>query len=191
MLKLVSRMLLYLVLAAPAAGAQTPDLDRLMRALAARGDAAASFVEEQHLAALDRPLRSSGELSYRAPDAIEKRTLTPRAEALRYADGSVTIERGGRRTHLDLQRYPQVLPFIESIRATLAGDRPALEKLFELTLDGDERDWVLRLVPLDPKTRELVREIRVDGSEADLLRLTVERTNGDRSVTTMTPHPPR
>jgi hypothetical protein len=167
------------------------ELDALMHSLAARGSAAASFVEQQQLAALELPLESSGELSYQPPDELEKRTLTPRAEILRYSNGVVSTERSGRRTRLDLQRYPQILPFVESIRATLAGDRAALERLFELTLEGTERQWQLQLVPRAAQSRAQIREIRVAGSGADLLQLTIVRGNGDRTVTTMTPHAPR
>jgi hypothetical protein len=170
--------------------ARALELDELMRQLAARGAAAASFVEEQHLASLDRPLRSSGELVYHASGELEKRTLLPRAETLRYARGRVSSERGGRRTELDLRRYPQLLPLVESIRATLAGDRPALEKLFVTTLEGDEARWRLRLAPRDAAVLRLVREVRVEGSGTQVLSLELERGNGDRSVTTMSPHPP-
>ena len=39
-------------------------------------------------------------------------------------DGDVlTVRRGQRRRVIDLKTYPQILPFVESIRATLAGDR--------------------------------------------------------------------
>jgi hypothetical protein len=179
------------LLAAGACGqARALELDELMRQLAARGAAAASFVEEQHLASLDRPLRSSGELVYHASGELEKRTLLPRAETLRYAQGRVSSERRGRRTELDLRRYPQLLPLVESIRATLAGDRPALEKLFVTALEGDAQRWRLRLTPRDAGVLRLIREVRVEGSDAQVLGLTLERANGDRSVTTMSPHPP-
>lgn len=178
------------LLAAAGAHAAPLTLEQLMQDLAARGDAAASFSEEQQLAALDRPVRSNGELRYRAPDELEKHTLKPREEILRYSGGVLSSERGGRRTRVDLQRYPQALPFVESIRATLAGDRPALEKLFELRLDGERAAWTLGLSPRDPQGRRLVRDIRIEGSGGDLRRVTIERPSGDRTITTMTRHDP-
>jgi hypothetical protein len=65
-----------------------------------------------------------------------------------------------------------------------------LEKLFETALDGDESRWRLRLVPRDPQARRLVSVVVLEGSGADLLRLALERPNGDRTLTTMTPHEP-
>jgi hypothetical protein len=190
-MKGVARLLALAGFAAACTPAHALELDELMQRLAARGDASASFVEEQHLAALDRPLQSSGELVYRAPGELEKRTLLPRAETLRYAQGRVSSERGGRRSELDLQRYPQVLPFVESLRATLAGDRSSLEKLFETALDGDEQGWRLRLVPRDPRARRLIREVLVNGSGTQLIAFSIQRGNGDRSVTILSPHPPQ
>ena len=43
--------------------------------------------------------------------------------------GVISAQRGQRHYVLDVKQYPQVMPFIESIRATLAGDRAALERL--------------------------------------------------------------
>ncbi len=41
-----------------------------------------SFVEQHFLALLKRPVESSGELIYDAPDRLEKRTIEPRPETL-------------------------------------------------------------------------------------------------------------
>ena len=91
-----------------------------------------SFVEQHFLALLKRPVESDGELIYEAPDRLEKRTLEPRSESL-VLDGDVlTVRRGQRRRVVDLKAYPQILPFVESIRATLAGDRAALERVFRV-----------------------------------------------------------
>jgi outer membrane lipoprotein carrier protein LolA len=184
------RLLLLCALLTGAPLAQALELGELMRKLAARGDATASFVEEQTLATLDRPLRSTGELRFRSNGELEKRTLTPRPEVLRYADGVAWTERGSRRVRLDLQRYPQILPLVESIRGTLAGDQQALEKMFDVGLSGTEAAWTLQLSPRLAQARELFRRIELTGSGADVLSLTLERHNGDRSVTMMTPHSP-
>src|SRR3984893_4958541 len=56
----------------------TQDLDKLMGLLAQRQHGHVTFVEEHFLAVLDRPVESSGELLYDAPDHLEKRTLKPK-----------------------------------------------------------------------------------------------------------------
>ena len=83
-----------------------------------------------------KPVESSGELLYDAPDRLEKRTLKPKPEDLVLEGGVVTAQRGKHHYTLDLKQYPQVLPFIESIRATLAGDRAALERVFKVDFTG-------------------------------------------------------
>ncbi len=143
------------------------------------------FVEQKFLAVLDHPIESSGELRYDAPDHLEKRTLLPRPENLVLAEGVMTVERRGRRQAMDLHRYPQILPFIESIRATLAGDRGELEKVFHVEFSGSVRRWSLILVPLDPQLARSVKQVEIDGSADQLLRVEIRQRDGDRSLMTL------
>ena len=156
-----------------------------MTALAQRKHGHVQFVERQYLELLEQPLESSGELLYDAPDRLEKRTVRPRAESMLFEHGMLTIERGRRKRVLNLQQYPQVLPFIESIRATLAGDRTALEHLFELEFAGDLAQWTLRLVPRDSQAASVVREIRIEGTQAAVRMIESRQADGDRSVMTI------
>src|ERR1700722_15734278 len=114
------------------ASADLRDLDQVMAMLAMRQHGRVEFIEQQFLAVLSHPVESSGELRYDAPDRLEKRTLKPHAETLVLSGEVLTLERAHSRRVMDLHAYPQVLPFVESIRATLAGDRRALEQLFRL-----------------------------------------------------------
>src|SRR3984957_20565587 len=108
------------------------DLDAVMGLLAMRQHGCVEFIEQQFLSVLDHPVESSGELRYDAPDRLEKRPLLPHPETLVLSGGVLTVQRGEHRHVLDLQRYPQIQPFVESIRATLAGDRSALERIFHV-----------------------------------------------------------
>jgi hypothetical protein len=101
------------------------------------------------------------------------------------AGGVLTIERGGRSRVLDLHRYPQIQPFVESIRATLAGDRGALEKIFHVDFAGDMRRWSLTLVPLDSQLMRAVKQVQIDGSRDQLLRVEIRQADGDRSLMTL------
>ena len=168
-----------------ATDASRDDLDAVMNLLAMRRHGRVEFVEQQFLAILDHPVESSGELRYDAPDRLEKRTLLPRVENLVLADGVMSVERGGRRHVLDLHRYPQILPFIESIRATLAGDRSALERIFRVEFAGSVRRWCLTLVPLDLKLARIVKQVQINGSEDQLLKVEIRQSDGDRSLMTL------
>jgi hypothetical protein len=187
------RVLLLVVLVlcgAPGAGASAPgagDLDVVMSLLAMRQHGRVEFIEQHFLAVLNHPIESSGELRYDAPDRLEKRTLKPHAETLVLSGGVLTMERAHGRRVMDLRAYPQVQPFVESIRATLAGDRRALEQLFRLDFVGSVARWTLTLVPLDPKVKHSVAQVRIDGVRDQLLKVEIRQPDGDRSLMTLRP----
>lgn len=176
----VFALLLAWTLAAPAAEPWT--LDRLMHGLAQTRTARASFVERKTVRILERPLVASGELRFTAPDRLEKRTVRPQPELLLLQGDTLTLERAGRRTVLELRSYPEAAAFVESIRGTLAGDRKALERVYRLALEGSEASWVLTLTPADPATRALVERIRIAGRRADVSVIEIQQVNGDSSL---------
>jgi hypothetical protein len=67
------------------------DIDRLMQSLAKVSVGRADFVETKYIAMLDRPVESSGQLFYVAPDKLEKRTLRPRPESMIIEGGTLVI----------------------------------------------------------------------------------------------------
>jgi hypothetical protein len=179
-------------LAAVTYGAQAQsDFDRVMELLAQRKHGHVTFVEEHFLAILDRPLQSSGELLYEAPDRLEKRITHPKPETLVLEHGTLTAHRGRHTYVLDLSAYPQVVPYIDSIRATLAGDRPALERIFRVSFDGSLNGWTLSLTPLDTAVARSVKEIRIDGTQDAIHTVEIQQADGDRSLLTIGPRLPQ
>lgn len=177
--------LLAMLTAVGGARGADSDLDRLMGALAQRKHGHVTFVEKKFIALLDRPVESSGELLYEAPDRLEKRTLKPKPESLVLDGGTVSAQRGRRHYVVDLRQYPQVLPFIESIRATLAGDRAALERVFKVDFSGSFHQWQLGLVPLDAQLRKTVKEIHIGGEKDVIHSVEILEADGDRSLLTI------
>jgi outer membrane lipoprotein-sorting protein len=163
----------------------TDGLDTVLQSLSARRHGEVDFVEQHFLSMLKRPLESSGNLLYDAPNRLEKRTLEPRAESLVLNGNILTLQRGRRNQVLDLKTYPQILPFVESIRATLAGDRAALERVFRLEFSGKLARWTLVLTPLDAQVAKSVAQVQIDGSASDLLRVEIRQADGDRSLMTL------
>jgi hypothetical protein len=170
---------------APAAPGQ--DLDRLMALLAQRQHGHVTFVEEHFLAVLDRPVESSGELLYDAPDRLEKRTLKPKPETVILEHGVITAHRGHHTYVLNLSDYPQIVPLIDSIRATLAGDRASLEHFFKVALDGSLEHWTLLLLPSDPSVGKSVKQIRIEGAQDAIHTVEIQQADGDRSLLTIGP----
>jgi len=163
------------------------DLDGLMSLLAQRKHGHVTFVEEHFLAVLDKPLESSGELLYDAPDRLEKRTLHPKPETLILEHGVITAHRGRRTYVLALRDYPQIVPLIDSIRATLAGDRASLEQIFKVTFDGSLERWTLLLMPADATVARTVKQIRIEGVRDAIHSVEIQQADGDRSLLTIGP----
>ena len=170
-----------------AAPVSQPDLDQLMGLLARRKHGQVTYEEKDYLSDLEEPLKSSGVLIYDAPDHLEKRTLKPRLASVVLDHGMVTVQRGHRTYHLELSSYPQVAPYVDAIRATMAGDRSALERVFKVSFEGSLERWELGLVPLDKKIARGVKGIQIKGARDDVQTVEITQPDGDRSVMTMGP----
>lgn len=196
------RLLLIVALAAPAAmpgaavardtappEASAPaawSVDQLMAALARQKSGRARFVETKYLAMLERPVESSGELVFVAPDRLEKRTLAPKPESLTLVGDMMTVERAGKKTVIPLQNFPELAGFIESLRATLGGNRDALERYYRLSIEGPATRWTLTLTPTEPRMAAAIQTIRIDGARDKVQTVEILQADGDRSVMRIT-----
>jgi outer membrane lipoprotein-sorting protein len=175
-------VLLFAAGLASSASAAPLELGQLMDALAASPHGTATFTEKKYISFLEQPVESSGTLRFVAPARLEKNTLKPTAESL-VLDGEVlTVERGKRKQVLQLKDYPEVAGMIESIRATLAGDRRALERVYQLSLKGTTARWTLELVPLDARVARMVTRIQMEGAQAEVRTVEIQQADGDYSV---------
>jgi outer membrane lipoprotein-sorting protein len=161
------------------------DLQQLMDSLALNKSGRATFVDTKHIALLDKPVESSGELLYTAPDRLEKRTLKPKPESMIVNGGELLIERGRQKYNLQLPAYPALTAFIDSIRGTLAGDRKALERNYRLSLEGTAERWTLQLLPLDEKMQAVIQRIRIGGARDQVHSIEITQADGDSSLMTI------
>ena len=161
------------------------DIERLMQSLARVNVGRADFVETKYIAMLERPVVSSGQLFYVAPDKLEKRTLKPRPESMIIEGSTLVIERGRQNMTLQVDSAPELAGFVNSIRGTLAGDRKALERSFALTLEGQPQRWLLIMKPLDQRMAAAVTTIRISGALDDVKSVEILQADGDRSVMTI------
>jgi outer membrane lipoprotein-sorting protein len=174
-----------LLAAGIAAAAPAWNVDELMQRLAQRAGGHATFVERKYLAVLDRPVESSGELSFTPPARLEKRTLKPKPELLLLDGDSVTVEREGKRHTLSLSQYPQVAALVDSVRATLAGDGAALRRSYRVELDGTPAHWFLTLFPSDTQMAAVVLRVRISGGGDRLHSIEIRQADGDHSLMTI------
>jgi hypothetical protein len=182
----VRRIALAALLAPLLAAAAEPEwgVQELMQQLARTRRSEARFIEHKYLKVLDAPIELGGRLIYVAPDRLEKRTLTPKPETMIVNGDELTLHEAGRKKprRLRLQDHPALWGFIESIRATLAGDLAALERFYAVGLEGTQQDWELSLVPRVQAMRAVVKLIRIGGGDARVRWIEVTEALGDRSV---------
>jgi hypothetical protein len=163
-------------------------LQPLMTALRQVRSSTARFVETKYFHLLNQAQRSSGRLIYVAPDHLQKETTEPIPARLTINGDRLTIERQGERTReISLQDYSQIGALVESVRATLAGDLPALTRHFTTTLAGGSDGWTLTLVPREPRLRELVSAIYIQGERSAIRNVQTLEADGDKTDMTVMP----
>jgi outer membrane lipoprotein-sorting protein len=157
-------------------------IDQLMRSLAETKSGRATFIETKHIAMLDRPLVSTGILTFAAPDRLEKVTVNPEAESMRVDGDTLVIERKKQSMSLQLSDHPEVAGIVDSVRGTLSGDRDTLERLYTLRLQGSSELWTLDLIPKDSRMAAVISAIRVTGYNGNVASIATTQADGDRSV---------
>ncbi len=178
-----------LLLAAWLPLAQAFDLGALMGLLAARKSGEARFTEERIVSSLDSPLRSSGTLSFTAPDRFTRQTLEPRPETMEVAGNNVLLKRGGRSRTLQLDAVPELAALVDAVRGTLSGDAAVLQRHFKVELSGTSPKWVLLLTPVEARLRQQVAAIEIVGTAGDVRAVDLRLAGGDRSLMLIEPLP--
>src|SRR5262249_20939004 len=145
--------------------------------------AVTDFIEAHFSALLARPLIVRGKLEYLGPDTLARSVESPFQERTEVHGDDVTIRRGSAAPrHFSLARAPELRSLLASFAALIGGDRLALTREFELDLHGDEHAWTLGLTPRDPRIRERIRSILVNGRSAEPRCLTTFEANGNTTV---------
>ena len=157
----------------------------LMHLLSEVQSSRAHFIETRHSAMLKTPLTLSGRLVYRRPNRLEKHVQAPFVETTTIEGSRVTVARGGADTDrvITLPAGGTAQALIESLRATLAGDLPALERHFAVAVSGSRSAWSMSLTP----RAATLPVVRVDfaGRDNRIQRIEVLESGGDRTVTTI------
>lgn len=161
------------------------NIEQLMQNLALGHHEHASFTEKKSMAMLDKPVESSGELFYKAPDYLEKRTLKPKSESMIINGNALIVERGHKKYRLQLQSYPELAAFIDSVRGTLSGNIKALQRNYQLSLEGTEASWTLQLSPLDKKMQAILKCMYITGMHDQVHGIEIIQADGDSSLMTI------
>jgi Outer membrane lipoprotein carrier protein LolA-like len=175
--------------AAPAEAQPVWGLLPLMQSLAQVRTASARFTERQTAPVLSAPLISTGTLTYAAPNYLRKATLTPVPEVFTLEHGEVTLTGGtSGGTHVfALDQDPRIAGLVEGIRATLAGDLPALDHFYTVSLTGGAAGWQLHLLPKDPSLAHFLRSITISGSQNHIATVDTQSNDGGDSMMSIQP----
>ena len=163
------------------------DLQALTQQLAQARSGQATFVEDRRVQQLDQVLRSSGRLSFVAPDTFIRETLRPSHEKLAVVGNQLTMSRGTRSRVTSLDSVPEAVVIVEAIRGTLTGNKDTLEKYFDTSVQGSAEQWQLELVPREPRLRGQVAHLRLSGRQAQVREVRMTLADGDTSVMRIEP----
>ena len=158
------------------------DAAELMGLLSRTERSDVAFEETKYVAALTAPLIRRGTLHYVRPDRLEMRVDKPYFEKLEIAGDTLTVETRNGSRQLSLSSQPSVSAWVESMRATLAGDLASLARHYRIRLDGERAAWKLQLEPQDKDLASVIARIEIDGSQAQISRISIEERQGDRTV---------
>ena len=163
------------------------DLAALTQQLAQVRSGEAVFVEDRRVQQLDQTLRSSGRLSFTAPDTFVRETLKPRHERMAVVGNQLTLSRGNRSQTTLLDSVPEAAVIVEAIRGTLTGNREALERYFDTSVQGSPEQWQLELVPREARLRSQVTHLRISGRQGQVREVRMTLADGDTSVMRIEP----
>lgn len=163
------------------------DLQALTQQLAQVRAGQATFVEDRRVQQLDQTLRSSGRLSFVAPDTFVRETLRPSHEKLAVVGNQLTMSRGSRSRVAALDSVPEAVVIVEAIRGTLTGNKDTLEKYFDTSVQGSAEQWQLELVPREPRLRGQVAHLRLSGRQGQVREVRMTLADGDTSVMRIEP----
>lgn len=154
----------------------------MIAALAQPTPARTAFFERRESNLLTEPLLFQGSLQRPSAEQLVKQIDGPPAESMQISADRVRVERDGERTRsFSLRRAPELAVLAASFQALLAGDRPQLEKLYQLQFSAEAGHWQLLLVPKEARLRKRVDQLRLHGSALAWHCLDLELANGERS----------
>lgn len=170
--------------------AQAVELPELMQSLGKHQERQGRFEETKTLAVLSKPVRSIGEVRYRAPDFFEKKNWEPNSDLMRVDGDKLYVERDGRPYHIRLSRQPQAAAFVNAIKGLLTGDASLLERNYTVALSGQLRNWRLQMVPKDKAMADIISKVIATGDQNQVRSIEYWQADGDRSVMVIEPLQP-
>jgi hypothetical protein len=181
-MKRLPQGLLAIALLTLAGVAQAFDLTDLRAKLSAPVAVRGPFIQEKHLRALPQPLTSTGHFVLAKDHGLLWLLQKPLQQ-----DYRINAKGIARRDANGWQVLPNSSASSEQNRlffAVLQGDSSALERDFELKLQGTAAAWTLQLTPRSLLLKQIFNHIDIAGG-AYVQRIELSETQGDSTVLRM------
>ena len=166
------------------------NVEVLMRELSRVTHAKLDFIETKKSIFLITDTTLEGVMEYRAPDYIEKFTMSPFQEKVVIDGDSMLIEKtlsAGKQENMvipqtySVESHPVLKVAVESIRAMLAGDFEILTAGYIATLIGTRDNWELNLEPKETEILEYIESINLSGKDIRITKVVTIQADGDAS----------
>ena len=166
------------------------NVEALMHELSEVSHAKLDFTETKKSIFLITDTTIEGVMEYRAPDYIEKFTMSPFQERVIIDGDSMLIEKtlsSGKQEEVvipqtySVESHPALKAAIESIRAMLAGDVDILTAGYVATITGTRDNWELNLEPKEAEILEYIESISLSGEDIHIKKVVTIQADGDES----------
>ncbi|MHB8423478.1 MAG: LolA-related protein [Leptospirales bacterium] len=174
------------------AGVRQWNLQSLMQGLAQVKSDNPHFVQRQYLHDLAKPLVSSGVLVYQSPDYLEQKTELPSPQRAIIRGDQLTLYSSawhGPR-NLSLKNTPDIWAVVVSLRATLSGQLPILQRYFNVRMNGSSRQWQLAFKPRIRTLQKRLGSILITGRDVRIDRIEIHYIHGNYSIMRLHRNPP-
>jgi outer membrane lipoprotein-sorting protein len=159
-------------------------LNALLARLAKVESLRAHFSEEKQMALLAVPLRSQGTLYYAKPRLLARHTEAPQKSSLVLRGDKLEFGDASHSESMGIDAQPAVRVLVDTFVSVLSGDRAKLMQLAELHIETlPAGAWRIDVTPRDASVLKIVRSMRFEGKNAELLRMELLDANGDRTLT--------
>lgn len=179
------RRLIFILLAIAAAPlmAAEPDLLARIGAQAERHAVVrAEFVQQKQMAALKRPLVTSGHVVFSHRDGVLWQIESPYRAGYALGENSVVeIAGDGTRRERNLRDVPGLAQVATIFRAMLGANEKALRETFDVEARGDVERWQIELKPRQEQLARFVSRFSLAGGRF-VESIRIEEAGGDTTL---------
>lgn len=186
--------ILLLIAAIPTGKAAEPDtLTRISTQIEQHAVVRAEFTQSKQMAALKRPLITSGHVVFSRRHGVLWQIEQPyRMSYILGEDRIVEIAADGARRERSLRDVPGLTQIGRIFRALLGANTPALRDAFEIGVLGDPAHWEIKLQPREAQLAQFlnglfltggrfVESIRIDEAGGNTTLIRFRNTRGDEA----------